>query len=233
MGLDAVELIMAVEEKFGINISDEEAQEMRTVGQMYQYVVSKVAIADRSSCATQKAFHLLRRTARKLFDVPGNQFRPETKLKTIVPRRSRRENWQKFQAAIGATKWPKLSVSWPGTLAILVLAVGVPGFVLVYGATPLGWNSVLAGALAVAFMALTIRTGKFVVRPFETEFRGGLSTVRELTYVVLAQNPELFGSERSALTADEIWSLLASIIKEQTGVAEFTKDSRFVEDLSI
>jgi acyl carrier protein len=36
--LDLVELIMAVEEEFGGTISDEEAQQLRTVGQAVKYV---------------------------------------------------------------------------------------------------------------------------------------------------------------------------------------------------
>lgn len=36
--LDLVELIMAVEEEFGGTISDEEAQQLRTVGQAVEYV---------------------------------------------------------------------------------------------------------------------------------------------------------------------------------------------------
>lgn len=36
--LDLVELIMALEEEFGISISDEEAQKIRTVGEAVDYI---------------------------------------------------------------------------------------------------------------------------------------------------------------------------------------------------
>ncbi len=36
--LDLVELIMALEEEFGGTISDEDAQEIRTVGQVVEYI---------------------------------------------------------------------------------------------------------------------------------------------------------------------------------------------------
>jgi acyl carrier protein len=39
--LDLVELIMSMEEEFGEEISDEEAQEIRTVGQAVDYVVKR------------------------------------------------------------------------------------------------------------------------------------------------------------------------------------------------
>lgn len=40
--LDAVEIIMAVEEEFGIEIPDEDAQKMETMEQIVEYIVKKV-----------------------------------------------------------------------------------------------------------------------------------------------------------------------------------------------
>ncbi|UIP91849.1 acyl carrier protein [Wolbachia pipientis] len=39
--LDAVEIIMAAEEEFGIEIPDEDAQKMETMQQIVEYVVNK------------------------------------------------------------------------------------------------------------------------------------------------------------------------------------------------
>ena len=41
--LDLVELIMAVEEEFGGTISDEEAQQLKTVGDAVKYVKDKMS----------------------------------------------------------------------------------------------------------------------------------------------------------------------------------------------
>ena len=40
--LDTVELVMALEEKFGIEIPDEEAEKMKTVGDAIKYLEEKV-----------------------------------------------------------------------------------------------------------------------------------------------------------------------------------------------
>ena len=40
--LDVVELVMAMEEAFDIEISDEEAEAMRTVGDVEQYITGRV-----------------------------------------------------------------------------------------------------------------------------------------------------------------------------------------------
>ena len=41
--LDVVELVMAIEEAFDIEISDEDAEAMRTLGDVEKYVTEKVA----------------------------------------------------------------------------------------------------------------------------------------------------------------------------------------------
>jgi acyl carrier protein len=44
--LDLVELIMAFEDEFGGEISDEEAQQIKTVGQAVQYLQSRMEAED-------------------------------------------------------------------------------------------------------------------------------------------------------------------------------------------
>jgi acyl carrier protein len=43
--LDLVELIMAFEEEYGMEISDEDAQKLRAVGEAWNYVKGKVSVA--------------------------------------------------------------------------------------------------------------------------------------------------------------------------------------------
>ena len=40
--LDTVELVMALEEEFGLEISDEDAQQIHTLGEVVQYVEQKL-----------------------------------------------------------------------------------------------------------------------------------------------------------------------------------------------
>lgn len=40
--LDVIELVMEIEEKFNINISDDEAEHLRTVSDVYNCVVTKL-----------------------------------------------------------------------------------------------------------------------------------------------------------------------------------------------
>lgn len=44
--LDIVELIMGIEEEFDIEISDEDAEKLTTVGEAMEYVKTKLAVED-------------------------------------------------------------------------------------------------------------------------------------------------------------------------------------------
>ncbi|MBU4312784.1 MAG: acyl carrier protein [Candidatus Omnitrophica bacterium] len=43
--LDTVELVMALEEKFGIEISDEDAEKMQTIGDVIKYIERKTNLS--------------------------------------------------------------------------------------------------------------------------------------------------------------------------------------------
>lgn len=46
MGLDSVELVMSIEEEFGIEIPDRVAEQLQTVGGMHDYVFAKLCERD-------------------------------------------------------------------------------------------------------------------------------------------------------------------------------------------
>ena len=54
MGLDAVEIILRVEELFVIDIGDEEAAKVETVGQFYELICSKLQIPPLRSPVTSE-----------------------------------------------------------------------------------------------------------------------------------------------------------------------------------
>ena len=64
MGLDAVELIMAVEEAFDIEIPDREAEKLGTVGQMYAFIVNKLAFDQSRRCLSSAVFYRARQALR-------------------------------------------------------------------------------------------------------------------------------------------------------------------------
>lgn len=57
MGLDGVEIVMKVEDAFGIGIADSEAEKIVTPAQLIALVLSKVDRTPQPACLTQRAFH--------------------------------------------------------------------------------------------------------------------------------------------------------------------------------
>jgi acyl carrier protein len=46
MGLDTVELVMSIEQEFGIEIADRDAEKLHLVGMMHDYVFAKLCARD-------------------------------------------------------------------------------------------------------------------------------------------------------------------------------------------
>jgi hypothetical protein len=80
MGLEAVELIMAIEETFGISITDAEGAAILTPADLIRTIESKVRCADPAACPTQKAFHRLRRAMCETLHVARASVVPEAAL---------------------------------------------------------------------------------------------------------------------------------------------------------
>jgi hypothetical protein len=55
MGLDTVELIMEVEEAFDIKIPDEDAEKLRTIGDLHHYIANKLQLVS-GPCLSSAAF---------------------------------------------------------------------------------------------------------------------------------------------------------------------------------
>jgi acyl carrier protein len=60
MGLDSVELVMAVEEHFGISIPDDDASTLVTVGKLHHWVVSELQSLKRHGVDPTVVFDELR-----------------------------------------------------------------------------------------------------------------------------------------------------------------------------
>jgi acyl carrier protein len=60
MGLDTVELVLAVERHFDIEIPDEEASKLYTVGLLHSFVVAQMLRAGRSGVDAEKVYGELR-----------------------------------------------------------------------------------------------------------------------------------------------------------------------------
>ena len=105
-----MELVMRVEEEFEIEIPDEEASEISTCGQLFEWVARKKGLAldwnlnaPAGVCASSQTFYRVRRGIAQIpdFSTPKKAIAPKTELETLFPISNRRENWLQLQNSLG------------------------------------------------------------------------------------------------------------------------------------
>ena len=99
-GLDSVELVMAIEEEFGLEIPNEDAEKITTVGETYEYLRSKLNTTDSGECISQKIFYKLRRALIENFQVRRQSITPDTKMSDLITMRELEEGWPYLQMFI-------------------------------------------------------------------------------------------------------------------------------------
>ncbi len=82
--LDSIELIMAIEEEFGLEIPDSTAERLVTVGDAYEYLKGRLDSVPAEECLCQKIFYKLRRALIANFDVKRNLIEPDSKMTDIL-----------------------------------------------------------------------------------------------------------------------------------------------------
>jgi acyl carrier protein len=239
MGLDLVELVIEIESAFGIEIPDEDASNIQTVGQLYDYILAKLPSPESPRCSSPRclsavAFYSLRRALTDQLGVARRNVRPSTPIGSLIPVSHRRSEWQRLGGCLG-WRLPKLvRPAWmEGAsygmllvwLAAIVTAWGqVTGFSL--GALPLVFAGLCCGSLLLVWAAFHLTT------PFATRFTPDGLTVRATVRAALASNYWKVSAQGPGWDRQEVWECLRAIIVEQLGVApeEVVESASFVND---
>ena len=228
MGLDALELVLAVEDAFSFSIPDADAAGLDTVGKLYDYIITHRFQGQQEACLTSVAFYKIRCAMMSVLQVARKDVLVSSELSTLIPVR-RRQAWRDLEKET-TLRLPELRrpvwVTFLAALATVGLTMGAVKFFL---PTPLGVAllSVILGAVAYTLFQMTT--------PLAVEFRPAFATVGKLTKVVLAKNYGAISDECRCSNANEVWESLRSIIVEQLGVQPnvVTKEAHFVKDLGV
>ncbi|AXT20863.1 phosphopantetheine-binding protein [Flavobacteriaceae bacterium AU392] len=100
MGLDSVELLMSVEDKFGIQIPDAEAENIATVQQMANSVFEKIKLKPNKKCLSQIVFYRIRRAFEK-FDSSKNDITLDTRMCDLLSVSNLKKDWVTLGVRIG------------------------------------------------------------------------------------------------------------------------------------
>jgi acyl carrier protein len=232
MGLDGVELVMEVEDRFNVKLSDSECERFHTVADLAALVVSKLPKST-DTCPTARAFFSLRSLLVTHAAVERRRVRPRTRLEDLLASQ-RRQIWAKLRRherrlpRLVATQAQERAFLWVG--AIFAFSWFMASAVL--------WGTRGAGpAIPIAVAALFIGVFAFVAvtGAFRRQFPMGLETVGDLaTFLTPVEMPGGGVGER-LIVQQRVLEEVRRITAQQLGLPldKVQASSDFVKDLDV
>jgi hypothetical protein len=216
-GFDSVELLMDVEDIFGIAIPDREAEKIHTPGELQAYIVQRVgALPDgpSSRCASAAAFYRARRLLVDAFGFDRNSIRPTTPIAQFLPidHRYRQVAWKRLgdvlQVRLGRLEHPR----WMQNLGLSI------GFLLFVSACV--WAPALArhgiGGAASIVATVALGAAAFLVpaaffwatRPWAVYLPRRYETVGDVSSVLIGPEVDLLRRKGGGWTMHEVWEII-------------------------
>lgn len=229
MGLDAVELVMEVEDKFGVAIPDAAASQMQTVGDLYAYLLThpgEPAVAP--ACYSQRAFHQVRREL-VAEGIGREAVRPSTPLRKLLPFVRRRRIWRSIGKQLNL-QLPGLRLpAWFSLLLFLTVA-GCMAWLLQQSSENIRPTEIVVGTLYGLFMWAMLLL--LCLALFGRAFPARIRTVEQLVRHAAAEQERrrrVLGTADATLT----WRELTVLIGEFIGCKpdDLRPDTHFINDL--
>mgnify|MGYP001826585830 FL=1 len=233
MGLGAVELVMEIEESFDIDLSNDEAERIETVGDLYHAILVKTGqrAGDTDRCLTAATFYELRRALQSRLEIDEG-VQPKTRLDEFLPRRGRRSAWRALSREMDL-RFPKLQrPSWLVVLGCLGVTVATIGTYLRFSPAIGSGASGIVALLALVFSTATAVT---ITRPFALETDESFQTIRGLVQTLVAMNYAKLSARHQSQRPTDVWNVLQWIVAEQLGVDKerVTPEASLVYDLGL
>ncbi len=229
MGLDGVEIVMAVEEAFDIRIENSEAEKVLTPGQLIDLTMSKVRVVSPDVCLTHRSFNLLRGFFLRQSALARSGIAPRTELKDLFPRNQRPTVLAQFATSLAI---PAPGLVRPGWLKIALIGVALlSGLAAAFAFV----NSTISAWLPALFaIALTGYAGAIATRGLRTEFPKGICTVADLSRWVMTHKKDLAVPETTAWTREQVATRVREIVVDTLCCeATYREDAFFVKDLGL
>ncbi len=229
MGLDLIDMVVEVEDAFGIDLATEDCCQIRTVGELHALVSRTLQVDAQGPCLSMVTFHALRNNLMDTCGLSREVIRVDTRLDRLIPSGSRKIAWERLEDRMGL-KLPALTL--PTVLASVMLAstAGALSAVSVGLVSGMSFGAVVLGLLLIWSKH---RAMHWLTSPLANRFHIGIATIGDLTRAVLSSNFATIARRANHAGADEVWRMLRTIINQTMGVREedIEPHLRFVEDL--
>lgn len=246
MGLDLVEVVMDVEETFGVSLGDAQLAEVRTVGDLRDYVI-EILNRDNEDVAglTNDVYENLCKGLNSLGIASGDVIRPDSRLSEMLPSFGRRIAWRRLERTTGLPL-PPLQRSHLVSTIVTVLAIPIGwilGFSLLFALMPpqtfqhsssFAWLVAVVG-LVLGFFAIFLVwiVGRVLTFPLASHWPSSIQTTGDLSRAVCEKHYGKLVNQHQGFNRDEVWIILQLIVSRGLGVDRtiVTPEARFVEDL--
>jgi acyl carrier protein len=217
MGLDTVELVLDVEDRFGITIDDDEAAKICTPGDVADYVIRYIRLDANAPCRSRTVFYRMRSVLMQTFGIPRKRIRPSTRIDDLWEG-DLRDNWKKLKTALGNRRFPWLRHT---PLFIGGVIFGIP-VALAFGL----WFVKASFAMTLIVPVFTLLLIAYLTNETGTLFPEKLETVGSLL-------PYVTTRDIAWKTRDDVLKEVIRLVSEQQSipVENIHEHSRYVEDL--
>ena len=229
-GSDTEELVYAIEDAFGIQITQDDYFGVSTVGDLHRLILSKLPEPNSKRCLTSAAFYRLRRGIVETLGVERRSICPATPLEDVLPREGRRRAWRRLEAAVDL---PFLELELPSTMALALLVLGialsvVPG--VCFGLSG-AWIGLLFFVGLLAFSRLLI----LLASPFAVCFPNNAATIGDLARDLAAINHGRLAAETGVSNGQEVWHSLVRLVMliSRVELESVTPEASILDDLGI
>ncbi len=224
MGLDGVELVMAIEEEFKIAISDAEASESDTVGKIVHLVHARLRHIAEEPCPSQHGFYVVRKQLMECVGLPRSAVKPDSKLEDLIPPEGRRLTWQNVILSLTGeqnTSAALVRPKWLNRIVMLLLPAVAFGLTLKWVPLSLFWLGFFP-AIVVAYL------GGRITSRWKTHFPSDFSLVRDLIQFVKTLDCRIWSEP-------EVFEKIREISVEILGVKReaVKRESHWVNDLGV
>lgn len=224
MGLDTVELVMDVEDHFGIVLTSDECEQIRTVGDLADLIFSRVAAKNDIVCPTLRAYYLTRATLRTAMVDPHLKIRPSSKLEVLIPKGNRKAIWNSIRSDLNYS-FPNLRLRRSTSFFRMCVVVAILiALVILFPASKL-WLLLIPVSVCIA-IAFTKSMNCYGIH-----FPDGYQTLGDLA----KQSTGVFVSTKlhHNTTKEQICQELITIVTQQFSIpmSSITLETRFTEDL--
>lgn len=211
---DIDDLLVKVESAFDIKFVGDELFHITTFGELCDLISNKIQLENINDCTSQQAFYKLRNAISSTLQVDKNKISPDTYLKYLLPRPTRRSQTKMLEQKLGFAVSILRPPHWLSGTLFIILLVSIVGLFF-------NWKFGLPGlAFSIAGLWLAYKIGN------ELDLKTVGQVAKKMTtenYLKSRRNPKTFNKS-------EIEEVLTEWFSNELGLdkSKLTREAKFV-----